>query len=167
MVRRVRSRVRAWARARDLEAEIEAELRFHLEMQTAENIRAGMSPAEARDCVLRAFGGVAHHAEAIRDQRTTFLDVALQDLRHAARGLKRTPGFTITAVLILTIAIAANTALFAVVDGVLLRPLRLPSPDRLVMLRMATVDAPGDTFLSGPDFAACVKGAGHSMPLQP
>ncbi|HEV2133027.1 MAG TPA: ABC transporter permease [Terracidiphilus sp.] len=111
------------------------ELQYHLDRQIAENSAAGMSPDEARAAALRAFGNPA----LLREQtRATWswsrLEQFLRDLRIGARTLRRTPGFTVVAILVMALGIGANVALFTVVRGVLLRPLPFKNPDRLLML---------------------------------
>jgi predicted permease len=108
------------------------EFRFHLEMETEKNLRSGMSPAEARRRALIAFGGVERHKEDMREGRQIpVLEDLLRDVRYAARSLRRTPGFSLAAVLTLALGIAATTTMFTVLNGVLLRPLPVRSPERL------------------------------------
>ena len=114
---------------------LDDELRFHIERQTAENIASGMSAEEARYAALRSFGNPA----LLREQaRATWgwngLESILRDLRYGARTLRRTPGFTAIAIVVMALGIGANVALFTVVRGVLLRPLRFEDPNRLLML---------------------------------
>ena len=114
---------------------LEEELRFHLEMQTDDNLRAGMTPEAARQAALRSFGGVGAIAQTYRDaSKFMFLEAVLQDVRYTLRSLRRSPAFAVTATATLAIAIAANTVTFAVLDAVVLRPLPFPSPEQLVML---------------------------------
>jgi hypothetical protein len=118
-----------------VEQELDRELRFHLEQQVQENIAAGMPAAEARLAAMRRLGGVAQIQEECRDmRRTSHLETIGSDLRYAVRILGRAPGFTIIIILTLALSIGANSAIFSVIEGVLLRPLPYTQADRIVRI---------------------------------
>jgi putative ABC transport system permease protein len=135
MLKRWRRRVRALTERHAVEAEMDEEMRFHLEMEIEDRIREGMTPEEARRTALRDFGGVERFKDEVRDRAGIgLLEGFARDLRLSLRMLRRAPGFAAMAVLTLGIGIGAATAIFSVVDGVLLRALPYPEPDRIVQL---------------------------------
>ncbi len=122
-------------RKAELDSEMEEEMRSHIELQTRENIDAGMAADEARDAALRLFGWKESIKEDCREQRgVSWLEDFAKDVRYGARMLWRNPGFTGAVVLTLAMGIGANTAIFSVVNAVLLKQLPYPHPERITMI---------------------------------
>lgn len=147
-------RLRFLFRKEEVERELDEEILYHIEQEARELERQGVPPGEALRQARLRFGGTERHKERVRDERGgRLLEDLIRDLRHGARSLGRTPGFTVSALLILALGIGASTALFGVVRGVVLRPLPYPQPDQLVRIWPAATSRGVDrAAFSWPDF---------------
>src|SRR5687768_12246432 len=129
------ARMRALLHRDIAEADLDDEIRFHIEHETEENIRRGMSPVDARRAALVAFGGVTRAKENHRAVRgLPFLEEASADARYALRTLARSPALAGAAIITLALGIGANTAIFSAVNAVILQPLPFPDPERLLTI---------------------------------
>src|SRR5262245_54867752 len=143
--------------------ELEEEIRTHLELETQEKIEEGGSPEEARYAARRAFGSVALATE---DSRAWcgfgILEELSQDLRYGARMLVKQPGFTLVAVLTLALGIGANTAIFSLLDALLLKPLPVRRPEQLVLVDGLSFAYPDPVFPDGRLAGAGVRPLGDT-----
>src|ERR1700689_3679315 len=148
------SRLSGLIRKGNLEPDLDEELDFHLQMEIAENVRVGMPPDQARSSALRRFGGVARAKETYRETHSLpFFQVLWQDLRYGLRMLRRSPGFSVLAILCLTLGIGSNAAVFSWIEGILLRPFPMVAhQDRMLAIAGWNRDVPGDPDVSWPDF---------------
>jgi hypothetical protein len=143
-------------RDRELAEEMESHLQLHIE----DNLRAGLSPAEARREAIMKLGGIEQTKENYRERRgLPLLETTFQDCRYALRLLQKNPGFSLVAALTLALGIGGNTAVFSVMNSVLLQNLPLPHPEQLMFLRLpndqpagASNTGDGDTSFSDPVF---------------
>ncbi|MGD0668143.1 MAG: ABC transporter permease [Bryobacteraceae bacterium] len=138
---------------RERERELAAEIDSHLQMHIDDNLRCGMTPEQARREAILQLGGVEATKEAYRDRSTIpFLEHLVQDFRFAIRQLRKSPGFTCTAVLVLALGMSASVAIFAFVDAALIQPLPYRDQSRLVAVSETAPDYPR-ALLSYADFA--------------
>src|SRR4051812_12406925 len=143
-------RLMDWFRRRRLDADLDAQLTYHLDALEAEARVRGMTPDEARVAARRAMGGLAQVRDAYRDQLSIpAIDALRQDLRHAVRAMRHNLTFTAVVVLTLAVGIGANTAVFSVLDSVLLKPLSYPRAEELVSLRQTAPGAAGSSSADG------------------
>lgn len=155
-------RIKSLFLGRRQEREMAEELRFHVDREAEERLRRGATPEAARREALLAFGGVEQYKEEVRDARGTRpLEELGADFRYAVRGLRRNPGFTVTAVLVLGLGLGATTAVFSVVDSVVLAELPYPDPDRLV--RVVEKNSPTNVWAISTADVTAIRVQQHSF----
>jgi predicted permease len=138
-LRRFFKRLSSWTTTEQDEERLWAEIEEHLALQTADNLRAGLSPAEARRQAMLKFGAVEAMTEDYRDRKgLPFMETLLQDTRLAIRLLRKSPAFTITTILTLALGIGATTSIFTLVNAVLLKSLPVANPSELYRLGKET-----------------------------
>src|SRR3954464_11380701 len=126
-------RLLALVRKRRLDGELDGEILAHLEMAERDAVASGLSPEEARRHARRHFGGIEQMKEDHRDQRSfRWVENLWRDVRYGISSLARDPGFAAVTIGLLALGIGANTAMFSIVDAVLLKPLPFPEPERMV-----------------------------------
>jgi hypothetical protein len=145
---------------KEVDGDLDAELKAYLDQLTEEKVAKGMAPEEARREARMEIGGVEQVKEQVREVRSTAsLDLLYQDLRYGARVLRKNPGFSLVAILTLALGIGANTAIFSIVYGVLLRPLPYNTPEQLVRISTNWTGAV-DGGVSGPEYLDYKQQAG-------
>src|SRR5687768_1422737 len=148
---RAGSLLRNTTRKGQVDRELTEEVGSYVELLTEKKMKEGMNETEARRAAMVEVGGVEQVKEEVRAGRTGFaLEIFFQDLRYGMRSLLKKPGFTLTAVIALALGIGANTAIFSVINGVLLRSLSYANPDSIVMVWERSVTGTRDRNVVSP-----------------
>ena len=158
-LRIVLSRISAMFSRGKFDNDLDEELRAHIELATEENVNRGLSRSAARTAALREFGGVTQTKESYRAQSgLPLFEQLVRDLRFAIRQLRKSPGFSLTAILTLALGLGANTAVFSLMNALLLRPLPVPHADELAVIRYTRTDNADPNYsFSSPMFRALEK----------
>jgi len=171
-ISRLVRKLHALFRRDEVEQQLDDELRFHLDREIEENLASGMTHEQARLAAMRSFGNVDQSKEECRDARgVTLIEDLMRDVRYSVRLLIKNPTFTLIAVLTLALGIGANTAIFSLLDAVLLKSLPVKEPDRLVLYQDLVADGIeipvpgfyGDVFLVPKGQTARLLGEGHGF----
>ena len=151
---KLRLRLRSVLKRRAVDRELDAELRLHFDQQVEENLACGMPPEEARAAALRTIGNLTQIQEQCREmRRVNYWEHLVQDFQYAVRSIRRSPGFVGLVVLVMGLGIGANTAVFSVMDAVLLKPLAYRTASRIVTVSTADKsDLSHTSYVSAPDF---------------
>ena len=161
---RLLRRLRHLLGRRRFERDLDDELRFHMEMSSAQHATRGHAPADLDAFTHKEFGSMARYKEEVRDARgLTFVDDLGRDIRFAFRTLLRTPGFTLVALITFALGIGANTAIFSVVNAVLIRPLPYPNAGRVVRLFETMQEQPGFSSVNYLNFQDWKRSATNSF----
>jgi predicted permease len=165
-LRLIYTRIYGLLRKNRIEQEMEEEVRFHMRMRMRENIERGMKPDEAEREARRRFSNVGKIKDLGRDIKGGgLMEMILQDLRYGARVLSKHPGFTLIAVVTLSLGIGANTAIFSVVNSILLQPLPIKDADRIVDVRIFISSAAKMSAFSYPDYLDLRARTGEAVDL--
>jgi predicted permease len=149
MMGRLWRRLRALVRKEELEHELDEEMRYHLEREMEQNLRSGMTKQEARSAALRSFGGMEQAKEECREARgVRFIEELWQDLRFGGRLLLKKPAFALIAVLTLALGIGANTAIFSVVNALILNPPHMVEAERVAAIWRTAKDKRAEGYVS-------------------
>ena len=151
-LRRLRGRIRALFHRERADADLDEELRFHLEMETEHQMRMGLPEGEARRRARIGFGNVERYRDEARDARGVgAIDDFMRDVRIGVRSLRRAPGFAFISIFTVALGVGTTTAVFSLIDGILLRPLPYPNAGALVRIYERSAKYPASSF-SGADF---------------